>query len=644
MDYPKNTIYPKASNIDKYYSCRDPKGYFKIDNYFSELTDDVQRVQCLSNLGISNLKHEWGNIQGDINLQQDLIQLINKNISESIHTGISNLVSKEEFTNAIGDLTNYGGHINGLEGNSQLEGVADMFEGNACELATLVLNQDKYLENKINSSSKTIQSEISSIQDDIKGLSSIGGITEEQLKEKTVTSIGGLKGDVNVKTINGASILGEGNIEISTNGDVTDPGVLTFGGKKGDIVIDTTSSSVGKVKFSMSGQYLTGKVNVGPLKFVSARDTYDWKGVNDASFMAYLDAPDGQVGFWYDGLDCIQAEVNGWNKKANVSDIKKTIGVEPGKILTPYFTTVDVVDTFEGTVNQSITQLFGQDMMLDQLIKNHQSYSETTYEKLETVSIAQPFNISSESASSLIDDPNNDGKLVHLTKDDIDLFCFKLNSSFGEFTAGTLIYAIKSSLYENQVQLFLSTNYDEFKDSNGVVYYGKNYIEVGANNVGYIEIHSDYDHQSNADEFSEGHVIYKSGFYIVDSSSRQLIQNDNKDFVNLQGYAKKESIPTKTSQLENDSEYVKRFILNIDNIAPGVSGTLTKNTWDKITGDYLVCVNSIGDEYLFNNVQIAGNSNERFIYFRDHISKKDVEIFISFNYLNNTGNYTIKLS
>ena len=465
--------------------------------------------------------------------------------------------------------------------------------------------------------------------DAVEGLSSIGGITEEQLKEKTVTSIGGLKGDVNVKTINGASILGEGNIEISTNGDVTDPGVLTFGGKKGDIVIDTTSSSVGKVKFSMSGQYLTGEVNVGPLKFVSARDTYDWKGVNDASFMAYTNTSDGQVGFWYDGVDYIQAEVNGWNKKANVSDIKKTIGVEPGEILTPYFTTVDVVDTFKGTVNQSITQLFGQDMMLDQLIKNHQSYSETTYEKLETVSIAQPFNISSESASSLIDDPNNDGKLVHLTKDNIDLFCFKLNSSFGEFTAGTLIYAIKSSLYENKVQLFLSTNYDEFRDSNGVVYYGKNYIEVGANNVGYIEIHSDQDYQSDADEFSEGHVIYKSGFYIVDSSSGQLIQNDNKDFVNLQGYATKDSIPTKISQFTNDAKYTKIVILDIPTLNTVTSGTISLAKFEELCNDNII-VQLLDSENngVYQNLYIQGDVYEKNIYYYDYNKNKHRHIFI----------------
>ena len=150
----------------------------------------------------------------------------------------------------------------------------------------------------------------------------------------------------------------------------------------------------------------------------------------------------------------------------------------------------------------------------------------------------------------------------------------------------------------------------------------------------------------------ENSIHYKAGLYRVINGELQSITEGHysylenyltKNHIN-EYYAKKESIPTKTSQLKNDSEYVKRFILNIDTIAHGVSGTLAKNTWDKITGDYLVCVNAIGDDCLFNNVQIAGNGNERWIYFRNHSTKKDVEIYILFNDLDNTVNYTIKLS
>lgn len=53
MSYPNNIINTKSlENTPKYYSCRDTSGCFKIDNYFSELTDDAQRDQCIKNLGL----------------------------------------------------------------------------------------------------------------------------------------------------------------------------------------------------------------------------------------------------------------------------------------------------------------------------------------------------------------------------------------------------------------------------------------------------------------------------------------------------------------------------------------------------------------------------------------------------------------
>lgn len=388
MDYPKNTIYPKASNIDKYYSCRDPKGYFKIDNYFSELTDDAQRVQCLSNLGISNLKHEWGNIQGDINLQKDLIQLINKIISESTDT--SDLINREEFTKAIGDLTSTSGQIY-VQLGGQLKGIADMFEGNVCGLADLLLNQDKYLESKIGSTVDVYLAR---------------PYNYDTQKYKDLYLIG-----------------------------------------------------------SSEYQRIIRKYNV-------------------------LE-PEHKSNFYLN--------ING-NKC-------KVVSIENGVI------------TFNGSF-----------FCIDDVYGN---------------TVTDLFN----------------GE-----------YCF-----------------VPQSMYDPE---------------NNLGNEGGAFLDFPA-------------------------VVLKRDFIETDEAIKQL---------------KTSVIPTKTSQLENDSEYVKRFILNIDAIAHDASGTLTKNTWDKITGDYLVCVNSIGDDCLFNNVQIAGNSNERCIYFRDHSIKKDVEIFISFNYLNNTGNYTIKLS
>lgn len=389
MNYPKNTIYPKASNIDKYYSCRDSKGYFKIDNYFSELTDDAQRVQCLSNLGIDHLKHEWGNIQGDINLQKDLIQLINKTISESSHIDASNLVSKEEFTKAIGDLTSTSGYIYGQLGGN-LSDVAATFEGNACELASLVLNQDKYLESKI-------------------------GIT-----------------------------------------------------------VDV---------------YLARSYN---------HDTQKYKDL-------YL------------------------------------IG---------------------SNQYQRIIQKYNQ---IEQALKSN-FYLNINGNKCKVVSVEDGV-IMFNGSFFCIDDVY--GNTV------TDLFS-------GEY------YFIPQSMYDPENNL--GNEGGAFLDVSGVV---------------------------------------KRDFTETDEEIKQL---------------KASVIPTKTSQLENDSEYVKRFILNIDAIAHGASGTLTKSTWDKITGDYLVCVNDSGNDCLFNNVQIIVTSNERWIYFRDHLAKKDVEIYIVFYDLDNTVNYTITLS
>lgn len=391
MNYPKNTIYPKASNIDKYYSCRDPKGYFKIDNYFSELTDDAQRVQCLSNLGISNLKHEWGNIQGDINLQKDLIQLINKTISESSHIDTSNLVSKEEFTKAIGDLANTSGQIYGQTNNKYIKGIAYTFEGNACELTETVLNQDRYLESRI--------------------------------------------------------------------------------GSAADV-------------------YLARPYNYDTQKY---KDLYL---IGSSEYQRIIRK--------YNELE--QALKSNFYLNINGSKCK-VVSIEDGVI------------TFNGSF-----------FCLDDVYGN---------------TVTDLFN----------------GE-----------YCF-----------------VPQSMYD--------------PDNN-----------LGNEGGAFLDFPA---------------VVLKRDFIKTDEEIKQL---------------KASVIPTKTSQLENDSEYVKRFILNIDAISHDASGTLTKNTWDKITGDYLVCVFSIGDGYIFNNVQIVGNSSERQIYFRDHATKKDVEIYILFDDLDNTANYTIKLS
>lgn len=65
------------------HSCGDPKGYFLVDNLFSELSDEYQRKKARENLGVNIesgdvvVNANWGDIKGDISKQEDLTNLIN---------------------------------------------------------------------------------------------------------------------------------------------------------------------------------------------------------------------------------------------------------------------------------------------------------------------------------------------------------------------------------------------------------------------------------------------------------------------------------------------------------------------------------------------------------------------------------------
>ena len=404
--------------------------------------------------------------------------------------------------------------------------------------------------------------------DAVEGLSSIGGITEEQLKEKTVTSISGQKGDIDIKTINGQSILGSGDIVISESTD--------------------TSDLINREEFTKA---------IGDLTSTS--------------------------GYIY-------VQLGGYLK--------------------------DIADTFEGNVCELADLLLNQDKYLENKInsssKTIQSEISSIQDDIKLVT-ANPIVSKEQFASELIKNEENIGNVVELTQDSYDIRCYKITPEIGP-------------LFNNEEILCYFSDSQRRKDPNNIVLY----TDVLLSNILYtyddIQVFGKYSNSyaklelfveasgtlGLVDFDEENSIHYKAGLYRVINGELQSITEGHysylqnyltKNHIN-EYYAKKESIPTKTSQLENDSEYVKRFILNVDNISNNVSGTLTKNTWDKITGDYLVCVNSIGDDYLFNNVQIVGNGNERWIYFRDHSIKKDVEIFISFNDLNNTVNYTITLS
>ena len=78
-------------SIQSQYGCTDERGYFLIDNLFSELTDDYQRTLARINLGIADeYALIWGNIKGNLLNQKDLYTFVNS----SIDTNINNLINE----------------------------------------------------------------------------------------------------------------------------------------------------------------------------------------------------------------------------------------------------------------------------------------------------------------------------------------------------------------------------------------------------------------------------------------------------------------------------------------------------------------------------------------------------------------------
>lgn len=58
-------------------SCPDNSGYFKVENLFSELKTDYDKLVARTNLGLgTELSLMWGNIKGNLVNQQDLVNFI----------------------------------------------------------------------------------------------------------------------------------------------------------------------------------------------------------------------------------------------------------------------------------------------------------------------------------------------------------------------------------------------------------------------------------------------------------------------------------------------------------------------------------------------------------------------------------------
>ena len=76
-------------------SCPDKTGFFKVDNLFSELKTDYDKLMARTNLGIgTDQALKWGNIVGNLVSQQDLINFISEQVQSS-KTDVLAIVEEE---------------------------------------------------------------------------------------------------------------------------------------------------------------------------------------------------------------------------------------------------------------------------------------------------------------------------------------------------------------------------------------------------------------------------------------------------------------------------------------------------------------------------------------------------------------------
>lgn len=126
-------IHVKDCQVGSSIVCQDKSGFFKVDNLFGELKTDYDRLVARTNLGIGTEQTlSWGNIQGSLVNQADLVKFITEQISvsddnvkqafqdqldelnvESIITSVyygsspNNLSKSDRTTFITGDYTNY---------------------------------------------------------------------------------------------------------------------------------------------------------------------------------------------------------------------------------------------------------------------------------------------------------------------------------------------------------------------------------------------------------------------------------------------------------------------------------------------------------------------------------------------------------
>lgn len=109
--------------------------FLAYNNYLNEFKSEVDKARVRFNLGIPDqFSFNWGNIQGSIEEQQDLIQFINsktegnKNWRSSVDTKI------QDINTQIGLLSN---RLGGTANSSEVENIADSLQGIRTEINKL---------------------------------------------------------------------------------------------------------------------------------------------------------------------------------------------------------------------------------------------------------------------------------------------------------------------------------------------------------------------------------------------------------------------------------------------------------------------------------------------------------------------------
>lgn len=93
----------KSCEIGTNSTCQDNSGYFTVDNLFSELITDYQRLLARRNLGIGDDQtFKWGSIKGNLVNQSDLTNFIKEQLA-ALTSSINN-TTDQKIVNLLNNL------------------------------------------------------------------------------------------------------------------------------------------------------------------------------------------------------------------------------------------------------------------------------------------------------------------------------------------------------------------------------------------------------------------------------------------------------------------------------------------------------------------------------------------------------------